>query len=641
MTLSNRTEHLTRAGLNLIQQALSIYDADLRLNVCNRPFQTMFDLPDRLVTPGARFDDTIRYLVETGEYGEVGDVDQFIKDRVRAALAFEPHYMERRRANGRTISVEGSPLAEGGWVTVYTDITAIKQQEMLLRARSDLLTDQLISHTEQLAQTNRKLEATIAQLEEAKRELTEMEARTRLTTEMMPAHIARVDRSGIYTYTNRRLSALLPGRPSEITGLSFENALGFDTATRLRPHLSRALGGEASVLEFTDDETGRRIRTAFTPDRAAPDAPITGVYLLSTDVTEEAQARATLTQANKRQVAAQMTSGLAHDFANLLTIILGLQGRLEKMPLPVGAHELTAATKAAAKRGGTLLNKIARMTGPRDPVQVPTRLADFLDTLTPLARAALPPEITLDISNHVAHPALMLDPGALQDSLLNLVINARDAIGTGPGQITLSFRDVRDTWLEATVTDTGPGFSPEALTRAMDPFFTTKGDEGSGLGLSMVYDATKLAGGQVRLANTDPSGAIVTLRLPLKPAQAEARPRLVLVVDDNADIRGAVRDMLTDLGHQVIEASGADEALTLADIPGVDCVLSDIRMGAEDGVDLLSGIARRQPDLCLALMTSLPPSDPRHQQGAARWPVLQKPLDPGQLHHLLTTEAAA
>ena len=100
--------------------------------------------------------------------------------------------MERTRANGRTISVEGSPLQQGGWVTVYTDITEIKAQEALLRGRSEELSEELLAHAERLAQTNRQLAATNAALEEAKRELTEMEARTRLVTEMMPAHIAHV-----------------------------------------------------------------------------------------------------------------------------------------------------------------------------------------------------------------------------------------------------------------------------------------------------------------------------------------------------------------------------------------------------------------------------------------------------------------
>jgi hypothetical protein len=114
-----------------------------------------------------------------------------------------------------------------------------------------------------------------------------------------------VDRSGAYTYTNRRLSTLLPDRDSAIVGLSFEAALG-PCRNRLRPTLDRALQGEASVLEFTEPTSGRRIRTAFTPDQVGPE-PINGVYLLSTDVTEEAQARAALAQTHKRELAAQLT----------------------------------------------------------------------------------------------------------------------------------------------------------------------------------------------------------------------------------------------------------------------------------------------------------------------------------------------
>ena len=634
------TDHLTRAGLNLIQQALSIYDADLRLAVCNRPFQTMFELPERLVTEGAHFEDTIRYLAEHGEYGEIADIEGFIRTRVEQARAFEPHYMERRRANGRTISVEGCHLPEGGWVTVYTDITAIKRQEKLLRARSEELSDQVLGYAEEVGQTNRALEATIAQLEEAKAELTEMEARIRLTTEMTPAHIARVDRDGVYTYTNRRLSSLLPGRQNYIVGLSFEQALGDDTAMRLRPYLARALRGEACVLEFTESESGRRIRTAFTPDKVMQGEPISGVYLLSTDLTEEAQARAALAQTHKRELAAQLTSGLAHDFANLLTIILGLQGRLERLPLPDGAQKLTGATRAAARRGGDLLNKIARISGPRETSETPTVLADFLSALDPLARAPLPPEIALRIENHVPHPALMLDVGLLQDSLLNLVLNARDAIGDKTsGKIAIRLSAVQETWLDIAVSDTGPGFSQAARDHALDPFFTSKGDAGSGLGLTMVYDAVKLAGGHVRLDNAPRGGAVVTLRLPLRPTEAEARPRLVLLVEDTPDIRATIRADLTDLGHQVLEAASAEEALALADIPGIDWVLSDIRLGPIDGVALLSQIAAKQPMLRLALMTSLPSRDPLRCAGADRWPVLAKPIGPQALHALLMQEA--
>ena len=137
----NDTAAMTSAGLNLIQQGLSIYDEHLKLVICNRPFLEMFDLPESHGKPGARFQDTIRLLVERGEYGPVDDVAEAVAMRVEQARAFTPHYMERERANGRWVSVEGSPLPQGGWVAVYTDITRAKRQEALLRTRSEALSE--------------------------------------------------------------------------------------------------------------------------------------------------------------------------------------------------------------------------------------------------------------------------------------------------------------------------------------------------------------------------------------------------------------------------------------------------------------------------------------------------------------------
>ena len=147
---------LTMAGLNLIQQALSIYDSDLNLVVCNRRFQEMFDLPAELITPGASFAQTIRFLTQRGEYGDVEDPEQVVSHRVEQARAFAPHYIERIRPNGKRISIEGNPLPQGGWVAVYTDITRTKQQEELLRARSEELTDKVLAYAEELATANRK-----------------------------------------------------------------------------------------------------------------------------------------------------------------------------------------------------------------------------------------------------------------------------------------------------------------------------------------------------------------------------------------------------------------------------------------------------------------------------------------------------
>ena len=630
---ADQIKELTAAGLNLIAQALSIYDRDLRLAVCNQPFQHMFDLPDTLVRPGATFEDTIRHLVLRGEYGKVENVEAFVAERIVIARAFEPHYMERTRANGHIISVEGSPLPQGGWVTVYTDITRIKQQEALLHDRSDALSDQVLAHATELSATNRALASMITALEETKRQLTESEARTRLTTEMMPAHIAHVTADGHYTYSNRRLSTVMPGRPSDILDLHIRDVLGTAYA-RIDASLQQAYAGTPSVIEFTDDDSARRIRGAFTPDTRG------GVYILSMDVTEETQTREALQQTRKRALAAQMISGLAHDFSNLLTIILGLQFKLGRHPaLPSEAGSLIEGTLAAARRGGALLSSIAHVTGPRALRPVAADLASLLSDLRTLAAPTLPLDMTLIVQDHAPATPVLLDKGRVQDSLLNLILNARDACGA-KGDITVSQRVLQNVWIEWTVVDTGPGFSASALDHAIDPFFTTKGSEGSGLGLSMVYDMSKSAGGNLRLSNTDAGGAQVILRLPLRPALT-ATTGLVLLVEDDDSLRATIRDMLMGLGHSVIEATSADEATALiADLPDIALVLSDIQLiGEATGLDLITRIGTSLPAI---LMTSLPPDDALFVQAQQQAPILRKPFGVDDLGALIApTKVAA
>jgi signal transduction histidine kinase/CheY-like chemotaxis protein len=494
------------------------------------------------------------------------------------------------------------------------------------------LSEQGLAHTEELSAANRELAATNTSLEETKRQLTEIEARTRLTTEMMPAHIAHVDEDGHYTYTNRRLSAVFPGRPSDILGMHISEALGQSAFERIEPHLLAAYSGKNSVFEFNESHTSRRIRVAFTPDGVG------GVYILSMDVTEETQARVALQQSRRRAMAALMTSGLAHDFSNLLTIILGMQGKLEGLELPPNAADLVQATLSAARRGGRLLNRIADMTGNRTLRPKATDLHALLQELSILASPSLPQSFGLSILDNSPDMPLLLDPGMLQDALLNLILNARDACGTN-GQITVAAHEVGTTWLEIKVSDTGPGFSDEVKEKALDPFFTTKGGEGSGLGLPMVYDMVKLAGGDMQIGITR-SGACVTLRLPLRPAPSP-EGGLALLVEDSEELRATFRDMLMDLGYSVIEATSVDEACALAaDLEDIALVLSDIRLhGEATGLDLLARI--EGSGLPCILMTSLRPPDPLYQAALKKGPVLQKPFTTEELSTLIKPKVTA
>jgi signal transduction histidine kinase len=626
-------ESMTQAGLNLIQQALTIYDQDLKLVLSNRRFQDMFDLPSKLTTVGASFADTIRHLAQLGEYGQLDDIDAFVAERVQVARDFEPHYMERTRANGQVISVEGAPLPQGGWVTVYTDITQVKRQEGMLRARSEELSGQLSAYSAELGETNRKLGSTIAALEQAKRELTEIEARTRLTTEMMPAHIAHVGLDRRYTYSNRRLSSIMPERPSNILGRHIAEALGAQAYAAIEQNLNMALQGQASVFEFNDKLSSRRIRAAFTPDRNATDHTINGVYILSMDVTEETQARAALQQQSRRELASQLTSGLAHDFSNLLTIILGAQSRLKQLDLPPQAKTLVQATHDAARRGGDLLNTIAGMTGTRAPMPKATRLGDLVDNLTTMAKSTLPDQIQLKVTDSTDDRLWFLDPGMVQDALLNLILNARDACG-GAGVITLIVDVIKDTWIEFTVCDTGAGFSQSAIKQAFEPFYTTKGDQGTGMGLTMAYDIAKMSGGDLLLRNGY-RGARVILRLPARRAISQTAPGLALLIDDQSDLRDTMRTMLTSLGYSVVEAASANEAQALLQgLPEVTLILSDLQLeGDKTGVAFVDGLPENHP--MVIFMTSLPAHHELTQSAQRRAPVLTKPFTQAQLGQLL------
>lgn len=611
MTTEELRADLTRSGLNLIGQALSIFDADLRLAVSNSQYQAMFDLPDALIQPGSHFQDTIAYLVRRGEYGPQDDPESAVAFRVEQARAFQPHYFERERPNGRWIAVEGAPLAQGGWIAVYTDITDIKQQEALLRARSEELSEQVLDHAERLASANRELAASNAALQEAQRVLTRIEARTRQVTEMVPAHIAHIGTDYRYTFSNRQLPLVFTGTSSDVIGRTVEHALGVETFTTLQPWLERAMAGEAQVFEITHKPSGRRIRIALTPDRIGQ-----GVYVLSTDVSAEVQAREALSHASKRSLAAQFTSGMAHDFGNLLTIILGLQGRLASAALPQNAMEDVQATLAAARRGATLLERLSKISDPREMSLQPVDLTALLNDVATLARPSLDDGKQLRLTVTLPQGQLLLDPDGLQDSLFNLILNANSAI-SGPGMIDLTAQ-IGGEWVEITVQDSGPGFSPEALRRATEPFYTTKGGQGSGLGLSMVYDQTKLIGGTMRLSNGD-TGARVALRLPRR----EVSRQMILLVEDDDIIRADIRGQLTSLGHIVIEAASLSEARQMTDLPGLTTILSDIQLGDGLGLDLQTA------GLPLILMTSLPNKDPlrRNIKGI----VLTKPFTAASL----------
>ncbi len=614
---------VTLSGLNLIKQAISIHDQDLRLIVSNRRFQTMFSLPDHLVKTGAKFRDILIYLSEKGEYGPIEDIPAFVDEKVALALTFKPHYFERTRANGTSISVEGNPLSQGGWISVYTDITDAKRQEDFFKSHAESLSSDLVKHSEALARANRELEATVTALEAAKQELSDSREHLALINAMTPAHIAHVDADGVYTHSNGKLHTIVPMPETNIVGRRFQDVLGDKIWAHVQPRFQAVLRGETSTSEFNDENSGRDIRLAMIPD-VADDGSVQGSYILSTDITDEVSARTALTHARRKELATQLTSGMAHDFANLLTIILGQQDQLES----VGADNpkvagVSATIKAAAKRGGELVESLSRLESKRTLEPISVDFASFLENVQQLTRAAVPASTRLELTSDIEDERLVFDPGFAQDAILNLVLNASEAMN-GAGDVSVAFARVNEAKLEIRVTDQGPGFSDDALANALAPFYSTKrGKVGRGLGLSAVFDFAKSCGGSLRLRNGPSGGACVILQIPYDPVKAKSAG-MVLLIDDDDDIRTAVRALLLRAGHTVIEAASVTEAKTLMHVSGITHIVTDLAIGDTDtGLDVVKAAPDHIP---VVIMTGLPKSDPLRNSAEQSHRVLTKPF---------------
>jgi len=622
---------MTLSGLNLIQQAISIYDAELKLRVANRRFQKMFNLPDELVEVGADFEATLTYLAEKGEYGQVDDITAFVTEKVDLARGFKPHYIERTRANGTLISIEGNPLAQGGWISVYTDITDVTREQEFIRSHAESLSEELIKRSETLSLTNRELQATVTALEATKAELTASREEIQLLNEMMPAHIAHVDARGIYTHSNGKLHTILPRASTQITGRTFQETLGQDIWAQVEPRFQSVMKGNSSTSELYDEASGRYIRLAMTPD--TDDDKVNGCYILSMDVTEEVSARTALTHARRRELASQLTSGMAHDFSNLLTIIMGQQAKLEELSAQnQDVLQISETIKSAAKRGTDLIESLSQVESRRtlDPVVVD--IDDFLLNFERLAKAAVPSGVSLFIECNLSDQRLVFDPGFAQDAMLNLVLNASEAMeGSGAVRIALTCEGRHS--LNISVMDEGPGFTPDALKNALAPFYTTKKNKlGRGLGLSAAFDFAKSCGGKLRIGNHHDGGALVDLRIPYLPAKTK-KPGLVLLVDDDDDVRATVRSHLRRAGHAVVEAGSVADASKLIELEGLTHIVTDLDLSPdESGLDLVKLIPAGTPVL---IMTGLPKTHPLRQEAEANNLVLSKPFRQETLENAL------
>jgi CheY-like chemotaxis protein len=361
-------------------------------------------------------------------------------------------------------------------------------------------------------------------------------------------------------------------------------------------------------------------------------------------------------QAQKLDAIGQLTGGVAHDFNNLLAAILGSLELALKRTDDATQQRLLTVAQQAAERGAKLTAHMLAFSRKQDLVLQPVAANDLITGMTELLRRAIGPMVRVEHDLDIELWPALADPVQLEVALLNLALNARDAMPDG-GTLTFRTRNVTTTeeaehraalppgeYAMITVSDTGAGMPEEVQSKAFEPFFTTKGPgKGTGLGLSMVYGFARQAGGTVTIDSRCGTGTAISLYLPRAtsvPDNARAAAvfggrmkRLrVLVVDDDPHVRATTADMLRELGHEVREVANGNDALDLLrDTPDCDLMLADYVMPQMTGLQLADKVRARFPGVPVLLMTGYAESAIRQAWAERGYHSLQKPFHSEEL----------
>ncbi len=345
---------------------------------------------------------------------------------------------------------------------------------------------------------------------------------------------------------------------------------------------------------------------------------------LMREIAAREKAQEQLLQSQKMESIGQLTGGVAHDFNNLLMAIMGNLDLLRKRCVDdQRSLRLIDGAMRGAHRGASLTKRMLAFARQQELTTTPTNLGDLIAGMRDLLDRSLGPYIILNIDTRADLPPVEVDANQVELAILNLTINARDAMPQG-GTITISIRhdatavsDAADTgFVKVDITDTGTGMSEETLKKAIEPFFSTKPvGKGTGLGLSMVHGLAVQLGGALELRSRLGEGTTASLSLPVakhgKPeelaimaAVEETRVARILVVDDDALIAMSTVDMLEDLGHEVIEANSGKHALELLETSGpVDLMMTDYAMPGMTGAELAEIVHKTYPGLPILLAT--------------------------------------
>jgi two-component system cell cycle sensor histidine kinase/response regulator CckA len=392
------------------------------------------------------------------------------------------------------------------------------------------------------------------------------------------------------------------------------------------------LDGKPSVNEYRITDSQGQVRWLRDSVRPMRD-PITGVVgaVMGSvqDITERKQLEEQLLQAQKLEALARLSGGIAHDFNNLLAVVMGSISLLSERAHTDEARACCAAIQEAAERGAELTRSLLvfarRDTGSPRVVN----LSDVVRDALPMLVRAVGPHHHVVLED-VEPLSVSIDPGQAQLLLLNLAINARDAMGPG-GTIRLSMHELHNVegstlprelsahaYARLCVTDNGAGIPPEVMPRLFEPFFTTKArGAGTGLGLAACHGIVQHAGGAIHVSSVVGQGSTFSIYLPLSARQESAPDSArvrhspggterILVVEDEKRLQLVLARALRDRGYSVVHADSAEQALAELENAAFDLILSDVVLPGIDGTELVPMVRQRWPHTAIILMSGYP-----------------------------------
>ncbi|MDH3229950.1 MAG: response regulator [Alphaproteobacteria bacterium] len=582
-------------ALEVIDEGFALWDSEDQLVSCNESYRKLFGPNAKLVIPGARFEDLMRWQLQSGALrGAVSRPHEWLEQRVSRHR--DPHGpFEDEFSDGTWVQVAETRTTNGYTVGICTEISQVKRREMALKT---------------FAENNRRLAAAV-----------NATSSTILITDP--------NRPGNPTvFANPAFTAM--------TGWPVEEALGRDRSFLSGPDTDtdEAARFEQDMCEGRPASTELRLnarngRSFWAEINASPmrgnDGRISNWVIIQTNITARKKTEEQLHQSQKMEMIGQLTGGLAHDLNNLLTIVLG---NLESAHGAAGtgdseAGEMLESALAATRRGADVTRRLLAFSRQQTPAPKVTDLRETLNGFEKFIGRSLGSGYRLRLVRAAELWPVMVEPGQLENAILNLAINARDSMLAG-GTLTLEaantvLKNATDVtgqpiadgeYVCISVGDSGDGMSPEIVERVIQPFFTTKETgKGTGLGLSMVYGFTSQSGGSMQIDSVPRRGTKVFLFFPrvraacdsgdtASRAQSAAGSETLLVVDDEPEVRAVAAMQLTRLGYRVLQAGDAEEALRVFESDGpVDLLVTDIGLsGGMNGYQLVAAIRARQPN---------------------------------------------